>query len=779
MTGDPAGTPDQAVWEELRRLVYGSGTAHGRTPDGKSRWAGAPDYLKRHAARHAMLAGDLTGLLGDPEFLVHADAGALGGVLAQMTEASDEQSPELVYRACFPAHRGAEPEVRRQILLIDAARHGQRDLADRLHHDGTRAVRWATGVGRSARLRHCLMPQENEGGPVTIRAAGTVNGRTVVVTTYSGPGHGPEAVLWDLTSGRILTEVGRTTRQETPAPGSARSEPTCAAITTVADGTLLIMGYDDGTVHAWDAATGRSRDGYTFRAHPAGAGRVAGVTALTVLSGARGPLLVTGGRDGAVRIWEAGDPSTTGMMSSYEEAHIGGVSVLSAAPDGGSPWHIVSAGVDGTVRTWSLSPDDGISPLQKIRGVPGVTALGISRTPEMHEPLCLAGGEDGSVTVVDLGQGRIHSAIMTDGHGAVDVVSWRGQPHAVTGNRDGMVTVWDLRTGEAVCRLAGHGEGLTTVVAVDLGGRPHMVSGSSDGAVRVWDPSASSAGADDPGGLGRIQATVISPDGRLVAAADPRGTVVVRHMTDGTPSETPVSIPTAGDGCPPALGWTAGEGPLLATADHRTLAVHGPFTADRIGPEQRFPMDGLNAIAVNDTAGHRLLAASRAAEPLQIWSAGDRRQSWTAPGDLIGPGDQLCALALAPSHRRLVAGATLGGQLLLWDYSREWAVRFRGELTGIISLGFGQVPYHNGGSDVAWCLAAGLDSGDVVLWFLDDQRLDDSFLYGSGSGQTGDIPDTPHVEVIRCPDPVHALAVAPDGSIVVAQGPDLVILERR
>jgi WD40 repeat protein len=790
MSENPIGTPEQAIWALLRQRVYGDGDAQGRTADGKSRWEHTSAYLRRHAARHALLAGELTDLLEDPEFLVHADSGALGDVLAQATGPDHDRPAELAYRASYPAHRGVHPDARRQILLIDAARLGQRELANRLHHGDSRAVRWTTGSGRSAQLRHCLMPAETDHAPgaVAVRASGTVDGRTVVVTTYPRATGGPEAVVWDLASGRVLTEVGRSDSPAGSGAGPVRPEPTCATIATVADGTLVVMGYDDGTVHAWNARTGQPRDGYGFPVHPAGAGRVAGVTALAVVSGgARGSRLVTGGRDGAVRIWDAADPAATGMISGYEEAHLGGVSVLAAVPrglsrqDDGASWQIVSGGVDGVVRTWGLSPVDAVGPLTKIRGGPGVTALGLSRVPGTREPVCLAGGEDGSVTLLDLRYGTSQPPVMTDGHGAVDVVLWRDRPHAVTGNRDGMVTVWDLLSGEAVRRFPGHGEGLTTVTVVELAGRPHVVSGSSDGAVRVWDLEPSPSATDDPGtrgGLGRVQAISLSPDGRLIAAVDLAGAVVVRHLADGSPSEDAVPVEVAAGGCSPALGWIAGEGPVVAAAAEDALTIHGPLAADQAGPgpARVFRRHGLNAVAVNGSAGRALVATSSAADPLRIWSPDDERL-WVAPAHLLAPGEPLQALALAAPDRHLVAGVTQRGRVLLWDYSRDWAVRFRGELPGAVSVALGQV--RSGTGDVSWCLAAGLDSGAVVLWFLDDQQLDDRFLDGRPPGGPGAVSDDKQLEIIRCPDPVRALAVTPDGSIVIAQGPDLVTLERR
>lgn len=798
---DLAATPEQAIWARLQRHVYSESSREERTVDDKSPWADTLPYLRRHAAEHARRAGELDELLKDPEFLVHAEAGPLGDVLARKPGETAAPGPQATYLASYLAHRASRPEERRQILLIDAARLGQNELAESLHHDGARAVRWATGSGRSAALRHCLAPPgvSSTPGAVAVRASGVVDGRPVVVTTYQSTPDGPEAAVWDLESGHLMTALRRVSPSAVPTSRTAagRSEPTCAAITRVADGLLVAVGFEDGTVHAWDGLTGLSHSGYGFSAHPPGNGRVAGVTALAFLPGAHGPRLVTGGRDGALRVWDALRPREAGLLDGHDEAHVGGVSVIAAAsappygPRDGhddSSWQVITGGVDGLIRSWGLSAGDSVNPMRKVRGPVSVVSLTLAGSAGEGRMLCLAGREDGSLTLLDPSTGYEQSRIPTDGQGFSDVAVLYGRPHAVCANRDGVVTLWDLQSGRALRHFAGHGEGRTTVTVVELAGRAHVVSGCVDGAVRVWDleePMDEQTPIPQTG-PSQVRAIALSPGGGLAAAASAND-VVVRHLADGSWSEARVPLPAVAACARLSLGWLEGQGPLVALTTDESLTVYGPLTADRPDtveadhadialPSRRYQLSGLNAVSVNGHGGLALVATSRPGHPLEIRSHPDGRLLWAAPDHLLCADDPLRSLALGSPTQHLVAGITQRGVVTLWDYGRGWAVRFREDLPGATSLALSHT--HTGGvrTDSALCLAVGQDNGAVELWSLRqpfEERPRDERFHASRPAPE----DDERLEVVRCPDPVRALAVAPDGTIVVAQGCDLVALD--
>ena len=99
---------------------------------------------------------------------------------------------------------------------------------------------------------------------------------------------------------------------------------------------LLVSGGNDKTVRVWDLAAG------TSRAH---AGHRTLVRRVAV--GPDGAFVVSSGNDETIRIWDLRDGSSGAIAG-----HAGAVAYIALAPDGKL---LASAGQDGTVRLWDLA----------------------------------------------------------------------------------------------------------------------------------------------------------------------------------------------------------------------------------------------------------------------------------------------------------------------------------------------------------------------------------------------------------------------------------------
>jgi len=158
-------------------------------------------------------------------------------------------------------------------------------------------------------------------------------------------------------------------------------------VTLSADGRLLASGGEDGTVRLWEAPAGRPLA--TLQDHT---GPVYGVA----LS-ADGRLLASGGLDRTIRLWEApfarleGDQSFAGRSADSGDAsggwrllatlraHTRAVFGVATSGDGRL---LVSGGLDGTVRLWDPSSGACLRLLRSdrryervdITGLTGVTA---------------------------------------------------------------------------------------------------------------------------------------------------------------------------------------------------------------------------------------------------------------------------------------------------------------------------------------------------------------------------------------------------------------------
>jgi WD40 repeat protein len=126
--------------------------------------------------------------------------------------------------------------------------------------------------------------------------------------------------------------IAMATPQQT---GTLAGHDTSVYCVRMGDGVLYSASADH-TARQWDLAAGKARRMYQ---HPDW------VRALEVREG----FLFTGGRDGAVRAWDVDDAAQ--CMQTWE-GHFDQVEALGLLDDGS---RLVSAGLDGTLRSWDLA----------------------------------------------------------------------------------------------------------------------------------------------------------------------------------------------------------------------------------------------------------------------------------------------------------------------------------------------------------------------------------------------------------------------------------------
>ncbi len=324
-----------------------------------------------------------------------------------------------------------------------------------------------------------------------------------------------------------------------------------------------------------------------------------------------GRKLAAGGYQ-VVTLWNV----PTGSLAATFNGHGDQVKALASF---GEPRTLVSAGLDRTIRFWSL---DG-KPLPQVSCPAPVLALAVS--------------EDGK--------------------------------RLATGGADHVVRLYEITSGtipKEVFTFPGHG-GPVTDVALLADGR--IVSASADATARLWRvPSKPAEKPEEPailsGAKGALRALAVTPDGESIVAAGDEGRILIWSAKDGTPVKA-IDAPGV-----PVLCLAinpAGKEVLVGLTDHSARLINlesGSVTrtlGGHLGP--------VNSVAIQ---GDRIATAG-AEGGVKVW---DRvtGQGIIAFGH-AGPNNQ----AIQPINKILFTGngslvtASADKTLKAWTFEGNWS----------------------------------------------------------------------------------------------------------
>ncbi|MEV7009031.1 WD40 repeat domain-containing protein [Streptosporangium sp. NPDC051022] len=314
-----------------------------------------------------------------------------------------------------------------------------------------RAVVVTTGWDRVVEARDLLTGDEICPpllGTDAVHAATAVrNGRAVVVTTH---GKGGRRIWWLRAGGPFIPAEG-------PVP-----PPAWCGVAAECEGGLRLYGPGTGE----PSGPPIPYAALSWGVHPA------------VCDGRA--VVVTGGSDGRIRVW---DVEADRLPGSPLPGHTAQARELAVVVGGGRT-AVVSRDERGGVRTRDaltgqpLDPLDLLEPVDPVRGERSVRVLvGEDRRMTLH---ALHGGPP-------LGPPLGPFA----GTPEVAVTELDGVLVAFTGDRAGSVGLWDVRAGERLCPAperpaGGVGEiGAVTIAALD--GEQVAVAGAGGGPVRIWE----------------------------------------------------------------------------------------------------------------------------------------------------------------------------------------------------------------------------------------------------------------------------------------------------
>ncbi|PKT71722.1 hypothetical protein CW362_17510 [Streptomyces populi] len=475
-----------------------------RDGDGGHRdWPAAAPYIVDHLAAHAAAAGVLDEVLEDAEYLVHATPRGLLRAL-NIPGSTEGRVRRSVYRASVHVHATASLSERRDVLAIDAARHGETGLARELSRGRPWRPRWATGT-----MIHPALRFTRTGLGVDAAACTVIDGRPHAVTGC----YDSSVRVWDLVDGTerlVITEDDGVYALD------------CAEI----DGRPhVVTGTCSGGVRVWDLDTGAER--FTLEGHK-GWIRAVGCT---VIDGR--PHAVTAGEDRLVRLWDLVDGSERARMPGHTDE----VRAVAFAEVAGRPV-AVTGGCDDTVRVWDL--EDGVERAVLTGHTSAVYSVACTVIDGVPHAVTGGGGEC-AVRVWCLTDGSERAALggNTSWTSVVSCVDLDGRPHVLTAGADCTVRVWDLTEDAERAVLTGHQGHVDVLACTEVDGRPYAVSGGHSASPRVWDLGDAVPFAVRGGHTGTVRAVgTVDIDGRPHAVTGGDTTVRVWDLADGAERHT-------------------------------------------------------------------------------------------------------------------------------------------------------------------------------------------------------------------------------------------------
>ena len=265
---------------------------------------------------------------------------------------------------------------------------------------------------------------------------------------------------------------------------------TVRAVAFLPDGKQAVSCGHDKTFKLWNVDTGELL--HDFTTHPDV------VTSLSVSADGRRAL--TGCWDSQVRLWDLENRTLLKTLKGHAVA-IGGVVISKDGQTG------LSCSNDGVIRQWDLKT--GRSKIIPGPAPDGVVAMNAA------ENVVASGSGEGTIIL----RNRL-AMVPLLGHepGFVEGLAFTPDgSRLVSGGDDGTVRIWDLQEGKEVHRFVTDGVGFDTV-AVTNNGR-YVIAGSSDHKIMGWDLQTGDTVMTIHADLPVTHRLALSPDNQFILSA--------------------------------------------------------------------------------------------------------------------------------------------------------------------------------------------------------------------------------------------------------------------
>jgi WD40 repeat protein len=483
-----------------------------------------------------------------------------------------------------------------------------------------------------------------------------------------------------------------------------------------ADGLRIVTGSRNGTVRLWDGATGNPL-GEPLTGHADYVNSVA--------FSQDGKYVVSASRDHTLRLWNASTGDPVGQPIKNDSA----VSSVAFSPDGK---RIVSGGLDGNLRLWDTASGNPID--EPLKGHTDAV-YSVAFSPDGRR--IVSGSSDKTLRLWDGASGNLIGEPLA---GHTDVVySVAFSPDGrriVSGSYDKTLRLWDAASGNPVGEPMIHRKAVLSA-AFSPDGRS-IVSGGEDNFVRLWDAETGKRKDERfRGHTDDVTGVAFSPDGERIVSGSYDKTLRLWDATDNS-----LGKPLKGHrGAVFSVAFSPDGKHIVSGSEDTSLRLWEAASGSAIGKPFAGHSETVYSVAFSGD-GKRLVSGSED-KTLRLW---DVASGNPLGQPLAGHAGTVYSVAFSPDGKRIVSGSE-DSSLRLWDAAS-------GSLVGKPLAG------HSG---IVYSVAFSRPDGERLVSGSEDNSLR---LWDAASGNPIGEPLTGHTKS------VNSVAFSPDGQRIVSASDD-------
>ena len=278
------------------------------------------------------------------------------------------------------------------------------------------------------------------------------------------------------------------------------------------DGTRLVSGSRDGSLHLWDVATGRYELSISLGEHTTGWG---GVLAFSEDSKY---LASSDGLAGRIRVWNVANATQHAILTPGQPNFLTFVRFLTVSP---GIKKLAGHSLHGEIGIWDATT------LERLSTVP--TEPGRLYWPLVFSP-------DGKILVSSGGESRSSKITFWQTDPGAPLFTLKGHTSAVSqytfspdskifasGSEDGAVVLWDIKTGNQLATFTGH---IKRISALAFSTDSKTLASGSGNEIRLWNvhTAALIARLD---AMENVDALTFAPDDKTLTSGVRKGVIQV------------------------------------------------------------------------------------------------------------------------------------------------------------------------------------------------------------------------------------------------------------